>query len=233
MSQSIETIDQKTRLKSILGGSAGNMVEWYDWYAYAAFTLYFAPVFFPKGNQTAQLLSAAAIFAVGFVMRPIGAWIMGVYADKKGRKAGLTLSVTLMCLGSLMIAVTPSYDSIGIFAPILLVTARLIQGISVGGEYGASATYLSEMAGKDKRGFFSSFQYVTLISGQLIALVLLIILQQVLTPAELKAWGWRIPFVIGALLAFFVFYIRRGLLETESFNKVDTSSSQKKSGALA
>lgn len=182
MSQSIETIDQKTRLKSILGGSAGNMVEWYDWYAYAAFTLYFAPVFFPKGNQTAQLLSAAAIFAVGFVMRPIGAWIMGVYADKKGRKAGLTLSVTLMCLGSLMIAVTPGYDSIGIFAPILLVTARLIQGISVGGEYGASATYLSEMAGKDKRGFFSSFQYVTLISGQLIALVLLIILQQVLTP---------------------------------------------------
>lgn len=233
MSQSIETIDQKTRLKSILGGSAGNMVEWYDWYAYAAFTLYFAPVFFPKGNQTAQLLSAAAIFAVGFVMRPIGAWIMGVYADRKGRKAGLTLSVTLMCLGSLMIAVTPSYDSIGIFAPIMLVTARLIQGISVGGEYGASATYLSEMAGKDKRGFFSSFQYVTLISGQLIALVLLIILQQVLTPAELKAWGWRIPFVIGALLAFFVFYIRRGLLETESFNKVDTSSSQKKSGALA
>lgn len=233
MSQSIETIDQKTRLKSILGGSAGNMVEWYDWYAYAAFTLYFAPVFFPKGNQTAQLLSAAAIFAVGFVMRPIGAWIMGVYADKKGRKAGLTLSVTLMCLGSLMIAVTPSYDSIGIFAPIMLVTARLIQGISVGGEYGASATYLSEMASKDKRGFFSSFQYVTLISGQLLALVLLIILQQVLTPAELKAWGWRIPFVIGALLAFFVFYIRRGLLETESFNKVDTSSSQKKSGALA
>ena len=110
MSQSIEAIDQKTRLKSILGGSAGNMVEWYDWYAYAAFTLYFAPVFFPKGNQTAQLLSAAAIFAVGFVMRPIGAWIMGVYADKKGRKAGLTLSVTLMCLGSLMIAVTPGYD---------------------------------------------------------------------------------------------------------------------------
>lgn len=230
MSQSIETINRKTRLKSILGGSAGNMVEWYDWYAYTAFTLYFAPVFFPKGNQTAQLLSAAAIFAVGFIMRPIGAWLMGVYADKKGRKAGLTLSVTLMCLGSLMIAITPGYDSIGIFAPIMLVVARLIQGISVGGEYGASATYLSEMAGKDRRGFFSSFQYVTLISGQLLALLLLIILQQILSPEELKAWGWRIPFVIGAFLAFFVFYIRRGLLETESFNKADAS---KKSGALA
>lgn len=227
---SIATLDKKSRLKSIIGGSAGNMVEWYDWYAYTAFTLYFAPVFFPKGNQTAQLLSAAAIFAVGFIMRPIGAWLMGVYADKKGRKAGLTLSVTLMCLGSLMIAITPSYDSIGIFAPIMLVTARLIQGISVGGEYGASATYLSEMAGKDRRGFFSSFQYVTLISGQLLALLLLIILQQILTPEELKAWGWRIPFVIGAFLAFFVFYIRRGLLETEAFNKAD---SHKKSGALA
>ena len=230
MAQSIEGIDQKTRLKSILGGSAGNMVEWYDWYAYAAFTLYFAPVFFPKGNQTAQLLSAAAIFAVGFIMRPIGAWLMGIYADKKGRKAGLTLSVTLMCLGSLMIAITPGYDSIGIFAPIMLVLARLIQGVSVGGEYGASATYLSEMAGKNRRGFFSSFQYVTLISGQLIALLVLIVLQHILTPAQLKTWGWRIPFVIGALLAFFVFYIRRGLLETESFNKADAS---KKSGALA
>lgn len=230
MAQSIEGIDQKTRLKSILGGSAGNMVEWYDWYAYAAFTLYFAPVFFPKGNQTAQLLSAAAIFAVGFIMRPIGAWLMGIYADKKGRKAGLTLSVTLMCLGSLMIAITPGYDSIGIFAPIMLVLARLIQGVSVGGEYGASATYLSEMAGKNRRGFFSSFQYVTLISGQLIALLVLIVLQHILTPDQLKTWGWRIPFVIGALLAFFVFYIRRGLLETESFNKADAS---KKSGALA
>lgn len=233
MAEVNNTLDQKTRLKSIIGGSAGNMVEWYDWYAYAAFTLYFAPVFFPKGNQTAQLLSAAAIFAVGFVMRPIGAWLMGVYADRKGRKAGLTLSVTLMCLGSLMIAITPGYQSIGVFAPILLVIARLIQGVSVGGEYGASATYLSEMAGKNRRGFFSSFQYVTLISGQLIALLVLIVLQQMLTAQELHAWGWRIPFVIGALLAFVVFYIRRGLLETESFNKVDTEHPTQKSGALA
>ncbi|MDW7640537.1 MFS transporter, partial [Klebsiella pneumoniae] len=112
---------------------------------------------------TAQLLQAAAIFAVGFLMRPTGAWILGIYSDRKGRKAGLTLSVTLMCIGSLLIAVTPSYESIGVFAPLLLVIARLIQGLSVGGEYGASATYLSEMAEKDRRGFFSSFQYVTLI----------------------------------------------------------------------
>lgn len=154
-----------SRLKSIVGGSTGNLVEWFDWYVYAAFTLYFAPHFFPSDDQTAQLLSAAAVFAVGFVMRPVGAWIMGIYADNKGRKAGLTLSVTLMCLGSLIIACTPGYETIGIAAPALLVLARMMQGLSVGGEYGASATYLSEMAGKDRRGFFSSFQYVTLISG--------------------------------------------------------------------
>lgn len=227
------SLDQRARLKSILGGSAGNMVEWYDWYAYAAFTLYFASVFFPAENQTAQLLSAAAVFAVGFVMRPIGAWLMGIYADRKGRKAGLTLSVTLMCLGSLMIAVTPGYNQIGILAPILLVVARLIQGISVGGEYGASATYLSEMAGKQHRGFFSSFQYVTLISGQLIALAVLIFLQHTLSKEDLQAWGWRIPFVIGAGLALLVFYIRRKLLETQSFQQTNQNDQTKKSSAWA
>jgi MHS family alpha-ketoglutarate permease-like MFS transporter len=209
--------DRRHRLKSIIGGSAGNLVEWYDWYVYSAFTLYFAPVFFPSGDQTAQLLSAAAVFAVGFLMRPIGAWFMGIYADRRGRKAGLTLSVTLMCLGSLLIAVTPGHATIGVLAPAILVFARLLQGFSVGGEYGASATYLSEMAGKSRRGFFSSFQYVTLISGQLLALAVLLVLQRVLTPEQLTDWGWRIPFFIGGVLAIVVFYIRRGLAETQSF----------------
>ncbi|MET4898351.1 MFS transporter [Sphingomonadaceae bacterium jetA1] len=205
------------RLKAIIGGSTGNLVEWFDWYVYSAFTLYFAPHFFPSENRTAQLLSAAAVFAVGFIMRPIGAWVMGIYADRKGRKAGLSLAVTLMCAGSLIIAVTPSYQTIGLAAPALLVLARLMQGLSVGGEYGASATYLSEMAGKDRRGFFSSFQYVTLISGQLLAICVLLVLQTVLSEAALDEWGWRIPFAIGAVLAVVVFYIRRGLAETQSF----------------
>ena len=226
-------LDKKTRLKSILGGSAGNLVEWYDWYVYAAFTLYFAPIFFPSGSQTAQLLSAAAVFAVGFLMRPIGAWLMGMYADRKGRKAGLTLSVTLMCIGSLLIAITPGHAQIGILAPAILVFARLLQGLSVGGEYGASATYLSEMAGKERRGFFSSFQYVTLISGQLTALAVLIILQRILSPEDLQAWGWRIPFLIGGFLAIVVFYIRRGLLETQSFNNAQQGEEKPKSGAWA
>ena len=205
------------RLRSIIGGSAGNLVEWYDWYAYSAFTLYFAPHFFPEGDRTAQLLSSAAVFAVGFLVRPLGGWWMGVYSDRYGRKAGLALSVTLMCLGSLLIAVTPGYETIGVAAPALLVLARLMQGISVGGEYGAGATYLSEMAGRRHRGFFASFQYVTLISGQLVALCVLLVLQAVMSEAALDAWGWRIPFAIGAALAVIVFYIRRRLSETESF----------------
>lgn len=209
--------DSRNRLKSIIGGATGNLVEWYDWYVYAAFALYFAPHFFPEGDRTAQLMNSAAVFAVGFLMRPIGAWIMGIYADRHGRKAGLTVSVTLMCAGSLLIAVTPDYEAIGVFAPALLVLARMMQGLSVGGEYGASATYLSEMAGRDRRGFFSSFQYVTLISGQLLAICVLLVLQQIMPEAALDEWGWRIPFAIGGVLAIVVFYIRRGLAETESF----------------
>ncbi len=218
------------RLRNIIGGSAGNLVEWYDWYAYSAFTLYFAPVFFPKGNPTAQLLNAAAIFAVGFVMRPIGAWVMGIYADRHGRKAGLTLSVTLMCLGSLMIALTPGYAAIGTWAPAILVVARMLQGLSVGGEYGASATYLSEMAGRERRGFFSSFQYVTLISGQLIATFVLLVLQATLSDEALRTWGWRVPFLIGASLAIVVFYLRRRLAETESFANAKQTTAPKSSG---
>lgn len=206
------------RLRSILMGSIGNLIEWYDWYAYAAFSIYFANAFFPSGDLTAQLLKTSAIFAVGFFMRPIGGWLMGSYADRKGRKNALIFSVLLMCLGSFIIAVTPSYNNIGIAAPILLMIARLIQGISVGGEYATSAAYLCEMATKDNRGFYSSFQYVTLIAGQLLALTVLIVLQQFfLTESELEAWGWRIPFFIGGLLAIAALYLRCKMYETDAF----------------
>ncbi len=205
------------RARAILGGSAGNLVEWYDWFAYAAFTLYFAPAFFPKGDQTVQLLQAAAVFFLGFVARPIGAWLMGLYADHSGRRAALSVSVALMCAGALIIAITPGYAAIGLWAPAILLFARVLQGLSVGGEYGASATYMSEMAGKQRRGFWSSFHYVTLIAGQLLALGVLIVLQRLLPEDALKAWGWRVPFVIGALLAVVVFWIRRGLDESISF----------------
>ena len=165
-------------LRSIISGSIGNLVEWYDWYVYSAFALYFAPVFFPKASATAQLLNTAAIFAVGFLMRPLGAALLGAYADRRGRRAALLLSVQLMAGGSLLIAVAPGYATIGLGAPALLLLARLLQGLSVGGEYGTSATYLSEMAGARHRGFWSSFQYLTLMGGQLLALSVQLTLQQ-------------------------------------------------------
>lgn len=207
----------RSRLTSIIGGSAGNLVEWFDFYAYAALTIYFAPVFFPHGSSTEQLKDSAAILLLGFLMRPIGAWIMGLYGDRKGRKAGLAVSVALMCAGSLMIAAAPTYEQAGWLAPATLLLARMLQGLSVGGEYGTSATYLSEMATRENRGFWASFQYVTLVGGQLCALGAVLVLQAFLTEAELEAWGWRIPFAIGAVLALLVYVLRRNLAETASF----------------
>ncbi len=213
-----EVAKTSVRVKSIIGGSIGNLVEWYDWYAYAAFAIYFSESFFPDDNPTARLLNTAGIFALGFLMRPIGGWMFGRIADKVGRKQSMTLSVLLMSLGSLLIALTPTFKVIGIMAPILLLIARLLQGLSVGGEYGVSATYLSEMATSKRRGFYASFQYVTLIGGQLFALGIQLLLQKfILTEQELHDWGWRIPFVIGALLSIVAFYLRKNLAETESF----------------
>lgn len=222
------------RIRAIVSGSIGNLVEWYDWYAYAAFSLYFAPVFFPGKDATANLLQTAGIFAVGFLMRPIGGWLFGSLADRKGRKWAMTLSVLIMSFGSLMIAVTPSYNQIGIAAPVLLLLARLLQGLSVGGEYGTAATYLSEMAGKGRRGFFSSFQYVTLIGGQLVALGIQLILQNLfLTSEQMHNWGWRIPFFIGALLSLVAFYLRRNMEETADFEKSKHASNEQKGSLKA
>src|SRR5689334_17191636 len=221
--QSQETRTARTgqsRLRAIAAGSIGNLVEWYDWYAYAAFTLYFAKVFFPEGDQTAQLLNAAAVFAVGFFMRPIGSWLIGIYADRAGRRAALVLSMVAMGAGSLTIALTPGHDRIGVLAPVILILARVIQGLSVGGEYAASATYLSEVAGRKRRGFFSSFQYVTLIAGQLLALSILLILQRLLTNEQLSDWGWRVPFFVGSLCALMAFWVQSRISETESFEKI-------------
>jgi MHS family alpha-ketoglutarate permease-like MFS transporter len=222
----------QSRLRAVIGGSAGNLVEWYDWYTYSATALYFAPVFFPKGNQTAQLLQTAAVFAVGFFARPVGAWCMGLYSDRAGRKAALTLSVIMMCFGSLVIALTPGAARIGVAAPVILVLARIFQGLSLGGEYGASATYMSETAGRAHRGFWSSFNYVTLIGGQLLALAVLIVLQHLLTPPDMAAWGWRIPFAIGAMLAIVAYWLRRHMQESQSFLSAQGRTGETSGAAL-
>jgi MHS family alpha-ketoglutarate permease-like MFS transporter len=224
---------------NVLKGSVGNLIEWYDWYVYAAFSVYFAKEFFPEGDTTAQLLSTAAVFAVGFLMRPIGGWVMGRYADRHGRRSALTLSVTVMAAGSLVIALTPSYDSVGLVAPVLLVLARMLQGLSVGGEYATSATYLAEVASPGRRGFYSSFQYVTLVAGQLFALGVQIVLQLLLPAEAMQSWGWRIPFVIGAAGAVAVMWLRRTMDESEAFTDeveskrdTDTTDDGPKEGSL-
>src|SRR5215470_18245863 len=214
--QSVHGADMRRRIKAIFLGSVGNLVEWYDFYVYTAFALYFAASFFPGNNPVVQQLNAALLFALGFIVRPVGGWLFGHLADHYGRRNALMLSVLMMCFGSLMIAATPTYASIGMGAPVLLGLARMIQGLSLGGEYGTSATYLTEVADARHRGFYSSFQYVTLIGGQLCAVVVLLVLQQlVLTTEQLRAWGWRIPFVIGALLALVALLMRRNLHETD------------------
>ncbi|MFI6498380.1 MFS transporter [Nonomuraea typhae] len=210
--------------KSVIGGSIGNLVEWYDWFVYASFATYFAASFFPKGDPTAQLLNTFGIFAVGFFMRPIGGWLLGRYADRKGRKAAMTMTVTLMSASALLIAIAPTYDAIGPAAAVVLLVARLLQGISVGGEYAASATYLTEATPPGRRGFASSFQYVSMTAGQLVGLGLQIILQNSMADEALKSWGWRIPFIIGALAAAVVFYLRRSMMETEAYDEEAGSS---------
>jgi len=216
--EQLDFADMRRRIRAIFIGSIGNLVEWYDFYAYAAFALYFAGAFFPNSNPVVQQLNAALLFAAGFLVRPLGGWLFGYLADHHGRRGALMLSVSLMCFGSLMIAATPTYASIGIYAPISLAVARIIQGLSLGGEYGTSATYLTEMADQRHRGFYSSFQYVTLIGGQICALLVLLVLQKVfLTNDEIRAWGWRIPFFIGALLALIALVMRRTLHETDAF----------------
>jgi MFS transporter, MHS family, alpha-ketoglutarate permease len=226
----IDFKSEAARLRAILIGSIGNLVEWYDFYVYSAFSLYFADSFFPGDDPVVQMMSASGVFALGFFMRPIGAYIFGRIGDGRGRRLALMLSVLLMCLGSLLIALAPTYAMIGIGAPATLLFARLLQGLSLGGEYGSSATYLAEMAHPERRGFYSSFQYVTMIAGQLLALCVLLILQDVALDAQaLRDWGWRIPFAFGALLAIVALLMRRDLAETPAFK---ASCREDKRGSL-
>lgn len=207
-------LDRKTRARAAVAGSVGNLIEWYDFYAYAYTALYFASAFFPAGDRTAQLLNVAAIYAAGFLIRPLGGWFFGRYADRHGRRAAMIASVILMGLGSLLVGILPTYATIGAAAPALLLVARLMQGFSTGGQYGAAATYLSEIAEPGKRGFYASFQFVTLIGGQLLALLVIFGLQAVMTEEAIRDWGWRLPFLLGAVLAGGFLLLRNLMHET-------------------
>lgn len=194
-------------------GSLGNLVEWYDVYVYTVFASYLSSSFFAEGEPNAGIYTMA-IFAVTFVMRPIGSWFFGRYADRHGRRPALVLSISIMAGASLLIAVTPTAETIGGGAVVMLVLCRLLQGFATGGEYGTSATYMSEAAAPGMRGFFSSFQYVTLVGGHVLAQLTLLVQQALLTDEQIAAWGWRVAFLIGAVGAVVVFWLRRSMDES-------------------
>lgn len=214
MSDNILEMSDRRRVRAILAGSAGNLIEWYDFYIYAFTSLYFSSAFFPASDQLAQVMATSGIFAVGFLMRPVGAWFFGRYADRHGRQKAMVLSVLMMGAGALLIAVMPSYATVGVLAPALLLIGRMLQGFSTGGQYGTAATYLSEIATRERRGFWSSFQYVTLVGGQLLATLVILALQATLGEAAMKTVGWRIAFAIGALAAGTILLLRHHMHET-------------------
>ncbi|AGF74697.1 alpha-ketoglutarate permease [Bartonella australis AUST/NH1] len=218
--------DMRKRISSVVSSASGNLVEWYDFYVYSFASIYFASQFFPSGGDVVvQLLKAAGIFFAGFLMRPVGAWLFGFIADRYGRKRSMLISVFIMCASSFLIALLPTYKTIGVAAAVLLLLVRMLQGLSAGGEYGIIATYMGEISVKNHRGFFSSFQPATLICGQLLASLVIFILAFYLTEDQMRAWGWRIPFAIGGLAAIVAIRLRRSLHETttkESRSKIQT-----------
>ncbi|OBY89827.1 MFS transporter [Pseudomonas sp. AU11447] len=205
--------------RTIIAGSVGNTVEWFDWTVYTAFALYFSHQFFPSDNETTALLASFAVFAIGFAMRPLGGWLIGIFNDRAGRKAALNLTILMMALPSLLISLMPTYASIGIAAPLLMLLARMIQGLSVGGEYGAAATFLAESAPASQRGLYSGFFFASIALGLLFASGLAWVLSQWLSKDQLIDYGWRIPFFIGGLGSLAGFWIRHGVEETAAFRR--------------
>ncbi|MDD7961742.1 MFS transporter [Microbacterium thalli] len=210
----------KRSVLNTLKGSAGNLVEWYDVYVYSVFLTYFESQFFSADDQNSTLY-AWAIFAVTFLMRPLGSWYFGRLADRRGRRFALTVSVTVMAACSALIALAPTAAMIGGGAAVILLIARLAQGFATGGEYGASATYMSEAAVPGHRGFLSSFHYVTLVGGHVLAQTTLLVMVLTLTPEQISDWGWRVAFGIGGLAAIVVFWLRRTMDESLSQETLD------------
>lgn len=220
MSPTLARTSTRRAVLNTVKGSAGNLVEWYDVYIYTVFATYFEAQFFDK-NDTNSTLYIYAIFAVTFLMRPVGSWFFGRYADRRGRKAALVLSITVMSTCSFGVAVMPTREVIGYWAAVILIVARLVQGFATGGEYGTSATYMSEAATPHRRGFLSSFQYVTLVGGHVLAQFTLLIALHFLDSAALSAWGWRIGFFIGGIAALIVLWIRRSMDESLSVSHLE------------
>jgi len=212
-----DTVPHKLPVRTLVAASIGNAIEWYDWTVYATFLVYFATQFFPANNPSLALINTTATYAVAFFFRPIGGWLLGRFADVRGRKAAMILTIMLMAGGSLAIGILPTFQQVGWLAPVLLLLARIAQGLSLGGEVSNASAYLAEIAPQGRRGRYSAFFYTSTGSALLLASLLGVLLTTTLSDEQLRSFGWRIPFVIGGVLAVVGVYLRRNLSETEQF----------------
>jgi len=217
--QSAQETPHRLPFKTLIAASIGNAIEWYDWTVYATFAIYFATQFFPADDPGLALLNTTATYAVAFFFRPIGGWLLGRFADVKGRKPAMILTIMLMAGGSLAIGLLPTFEQVGWLAPILLLLARIGQGISLGGEVANASAYLAEVAPEGHRGRYSAFFYISTGSALLLASLLGVALSATLTDDQLATFGWRIPFIVGGALALVGVYLRRSLQETEQFEQ--------------
>lgn len=207
----------RSKVATVLRVTSGNFLEMFDFFLFGFYASYIAKAFFPVGNEFASLLLTFMTFGAGFLMRPLGAIVLGAYVDQVGRRKGLIVTLSIMAMGTILIAFVPSYQTIGLLAPLLVLTGRLLQGFSAGVELGGVSVYLSEMATPGHKGFYVSWQSGSQQVAIIIAALIGYILNKAFTPAAISDWGWRIPFFIGCLIVPFVFYIRRSLEETPEF----------------
>lgn len=218
--------------KAILAGSVGNVIEWLDWALYATLAPLFASQFFDSSDPTAALLATLAVFAVGFVMRPIGGAVLGAYADRHGRKKGLVLTIGLMAVSSILIGLIPTFGAIGTLAPILLVLIRLLQGFSAGGEFGSSSSFLVESAAPGRRAFAGSWQQVSVATGVLLASVTGFTMTSMLSEEAVSSYGWRIAFIVAGLLGLAGLWLRVTVEETDSFRRASAEGKTKQKHPL-
>ena len=204
-------------LRAIVAAVIGNALEWYDFTVFGFMTVVIAKLFFPSQNDYSSILLTTATFGVAFVMRPVGGIVLGLYADRAGRKAALTLVIGLMTLGILLLAIAPPYAAIGIGGPIIIVLARLVQGFSAGGEFGSATALLIEAAPFSRRGFYGSFQMASQAASLLLGAVVGAAISRGMSPDALESWGWRVPFFLGLIIGPVGFYIRRNMVDTEAF----------------
>ena len=222
-------VDTKTIWKVISASAVGTVIEWYDFYIFGSLATILAPLFFPPGNETLALINYLATFAVGFVVRPFGAAFFGRIGDMIGRKYAFMLTLIIMGGGTMAIGLVPSYKTIGYFAPVLLILLRMLQGLALGGEYGGAAVYVAEHVPDDKRGFYTSFIQITATGGLFISLIVILATRLSMAPETFSAWGWRIPFLLSALLVGMSLYIRMSMKESPLFTKLKSSGKASRS----